>query len=337
MTEPCHERQLCAAFLAALFAPAATVCARLGPAEVAVAAGGAMIYYLYIWYLSGRYPDTGLADLTLWAAGDTVGKSLLILQGLWLLVMACAAARQSADIFPGGSGFPFIPAVLLGLAAWAVGKGLTVVARTCAVLFLFLVAVFLLVLGFGAESVSWQYLKENGGSRDALAALTVLLLPGLATQFRGQVRGRAAAASWGAAAGTVCLLVSVVSVGNLGLTQAKYDPQPFFCMVESLRILGVMERFEALVAAVLTVSWFALISLLVLASAESLASAFRVREKKRLATRLCGVLLGGIWLADRLETRVLQTGTILFCGLFPMVILGMVGMKKLPEKCEKKR
>ena len=150
MNEPYEARQLWATASAACFAPAAVFCARLDVRWAALAGVLLWIYNLYIWYLAKKAPaGKSLADLAELALGKPAGRAVQGLFALWFFLLACFAAGQSAQAFPQSGSFPFVPVVLILLSAWAAGKGVAVVARCCSVLFFFLTAVFLVVLGFG--------------------------------------------------------------------------------------------------------------------------------------------------------------------------------------------
>lgn len=58
------------------------------------------------------------------------------------------------------------------------------------------------------------------------------------------------------------VILSAVTVGVLSPAVAEKTEGAFFEMVRGIRIFGVAERFEAVVAAAMTLGWFCLLSLL---------------------------------------------------------------------------
>lgn len=98
------------------------------------------------------------------------------------------------------------------------------------------------------------------GNENAGIAVAVLLLPAAAAMLPREEKSR----PWPWALGlTVCaVILSAVTVGVLSPAVAEKTEGAFFEMVRGIRIFGVAERFEAIVAAAMTLGWFSLLSLL---------------------------------------------------------------------------
>ena len=63
-------------------------------------------------------------------------------------------------------------------------------------------------------------------------------------------------------AGMICALAAAVVAGVISPTLAQGAENPFYLMTKNLELLGIAQRFEAVVSAAMTVGWFSLICLL---------------------------------------------------------------------------
>ena len=336
MHEPCYVRQLYGAVMAACFAPVAVYCARLDARWILAAGILVWGYYLYMWYLA-RQVSSGenLPGLLPQAFGTLAGRILQGFYAVWFFLLACFAANQSASAFPTGRGFPFIPVVLILLAVWAVGKGVAVVARCGSIVFCFLTATFLLTMSFGFPEIRWEYLGQAAGASDGVAALAVFFLPSLVLQLRDNLRGQAATGIWTMGLILLAVAVGLLTIGTLGQAQAKAVDSPFYLVVEGISIFGVMERFEALISAALTTSYFIFLCLACLSCAQNLKKLFGFSKLQPIAQAVAGAILLGIWGIGRLQTPVLLWGSLLFCGMLPELTLGIVWVKFRRKKAQK--
>ena len=130
------------------------------------------------------------------------------------------------------------------------------------------------------------------------------------------------------------MALSLVCTGALSLPLAKQSANPFWLMSRSISVLGVMERFEALISALLALGFCCLLALLLLAGRKALRGA-RPSTSVSLAVWLTAGVSGALlWVAPRVPNSFYLYGDLLFWGLLPILTLGIVSVKK-SEKIEK--
>ena len=130
-------------------------------------------------------------------------------------------------------------------------------------LFWCLVLLFAVLVAFAVPEVEWRNLRpENRG--DGSTAAAVLLLPAAAALLPRK-KGRSPWL-WGLGLAIIGAGVSLLTAGVLSPAVATNIQGAFFEMIRGISILGVAERFEAVVAAAMTLGWFCLLSLLLTAA-----------------------------------------------------------------------
>jgi len=208
----------------------------------------------------------GLAAAGIWLcveAGTVYGrrdwKPVAVLQILFLAFAVSAAAGWSGDCWPTARQGWAIPVVLLVLSACAAERGCRTGARCGAVVFWCLVLLFAVLVAFAVPEVEWQNLRpENRG--DSGTAAAIMLLPAAAALLPRR-KGRSPWL-WGLGLAVAGAGVSLLTAGVLSQAVAVHTQGAFFEMIRGISILGVAERFEAVVAAAMTLGWFCLLSLL---------------------------------------------------------------------------
>lgn len=188
-------------------------------------------------------------------------KPITVLQIVFLIFAAGIAASWSGACWITAKHTWVIPIILLALAACAAEGGCQTGARCGAVLFWFLAGMFLLLCAFALPDVKMEWLAPTAiGNENAGIAVAVLLLPAAAAMLPREKESR----PWPWAVGLVlcAAILSAVTVGVLSPAVAEKTSGAFFEMVRGIRIFGVAERFEAIVAAAMTLGWFCLLSLL---------------------------------------------------------------------------
>ena len=263
----------------------------------------------------------GLATGALWlctaaaAARGPGGKLVSALQILWLVFAVSAAASYCGDCWitaRSGWGIPFF---LLVLAACAAERGSRSGARCGTVLFWVLAGLFLLLAAFAVPDVKIQWLIPENRGEGAVAA-AVLLLPaaaGLLPRERGKT-------PWGWAVGFLLAagLISLQTAGVLSPLVASETNGAFFEMIRGVSILGVAERFEAVVSASMTLGWFCLLSLL-LTVVGSLAENLREgwgRPAVWVAALAAFLLMGP---ARMVPAWISALGALLFWCILPLL------------------
>lgn len=328
-------RQLCALLWAALAAPLAMTCAAVSWPWVLLGGALAGAFLLYQLCMARRLaPQVGFVQL-LGAAYGGGGLGLLILYWMWLVLSLGSAAALSARAFPMDRGFPLIPLVLLLLAALPAAKGAGVVCRFGATLFLAVAALMAVSLAFGAADVQAENLRPGGMPEASLGTLSVLLLPAAALLLRDRsAAGPWKCGRWYLGAVALALGVSLVTVGALGLPLAGAAGNPFWLMSRSISVLGVMERFEAVISAVLAISACCLLAFLLSAGQTALRSACPAWGQGPAAWTTAAAGAAAMWAVPLIPDWVWPAGSLLFWGILPAVTLGVVQIKK-SKKIEK--
>lgn len=186
-------------------------------------------------------------------------KWLAVLQILFLVFTVSSAARWSGACWVTAESAWAIPVVLLVLAACAAEGGCRAGARCGAVLFWCLTLLFAVLVVFAIPDVKLSGLRpENRGDGEVAAA--VLLLPAVAALLPRKRGSKPWPWALGIVLGAVGL--SALTAGVLSPAVAAGTQGAFFEMIRGISILGVAERFEAVVAAAMTLGWFCLLSLL---------------------------------------------------------------------------
>ena len=126
---------------------------------------------------------------------------------------------------------------------------------------------------------------------------------------------------------------AVVTSGCLSPQVAQADSLPLYTLAKSLSILSVMERLEPLVSAVLYLSFFALAALLTQSCAALFCGGLRRDDAPRwLAPGICALALAFGWVACPLPGWLSGGGAAVFWGVFPLVTLLVVAVKKDRKK-----
>lgn len=330
-------RQLCALLWASLAAPLVTVCSAVSWPWVLLGAGGAAVVLAVMGIPAARCPEgEGAAALLRLAWGNRAARLAGCASWLWLALAAALAASMAVTAFPRDNAFPAIPLVLLALGTLPAAKGPAAACRFGATLFLAVAPMIALVLVFGAADVRLAHLSPGGAAGDAAAPMAVLLLPAAGFFLRDRLGGRGTPwIRWFLLAGLLAAAVSVVCVGALGGTLAKTASNAFWYMSQSISVFGVMERFEAVISALLAISFCCLLAFLVSAGQKALCCAAPAAGEGVAAwgtAALAAVLLRVVPL---LPDWVWFVGNLLFWGLLPAVTLWVVEMKN-SEKNRKK-
>ena len=216
------------------------------------------------------------------------GRRLAAAAGAPLLLwLALRTGVQSTRAFPETAGNPIAAALLLGTAACAAYRGPGVPGRCAGVLLWITAALYGTVLlgslpQLRLSALRLPALRGTGGPADALRCAAALSVPlaGLCldpdSPDRKPTQRRGAPASEARTVFGVllaaALAASLVTAGTLTPALAA-DPMSFLTLARSVSILGVMQRFEALVSAAMLLSDFCLCALLLTAAVSLLRRA----------------------------------------------------------------
>ena len=246
--------------------------------------------------------------------------ALRVLQGLWLALPLCVLAQAARDLFPDVSGSLYIPAVVLGLA-WLLAcrqrGGLT---ACCAVVGFFVLGAVGLVSLFSLPGLTLGRLRPAPSVRGFLCALAIGSGGMLLETTTGKPSG-----GWIWSAYMSPAALSALVGGCLSYPLAARQASAFYTLSRGVSLFGVAERFEALIAACLTLGLCSACALLLRAARESLHSD-RAALLIPAALGLCCVPIPGVYIS---------AGTALLWVLFPAIFAQKGFCKKMQKKSKK--
>lgn len=188
-------------------------------------------------------------------------KWYVAVAGVCLVLAAGVCLNLAETTWPTGNTTTVVPLVLLVLAAWGAWEGPEKASRTGSVLLWFLVILFSSVVAGGVGNVKLSRIGVSGEVSDGLVYL-VFLLPGIAAvipRSKGSEKLLWVLPAFGT-------LMTLLVTGILSEPVAGSIEDPFGEFGKSLSLFGVVERYESLVSASLTIGYFCLISLLLSAA-----------------------------------------------------------------------
>lgn len=229
------------------------------------------------------------------------------LQWIWLCIYLGSVAPLSAGCWEGENVYPIIPLVLLLLAAFASADGAERASRACATLVWIVLAVVLAVILAGVDTLKWDRLvPEVELPRSGIIPILLLpcLLPGL--PHKGRI-------GWVPSLfiPVFTLIVSVWVNAALSKTVCFETGNPFYEYCKGITLFGSVERFEAVIACVLTASWFALFSFVLSAAGRQFHNRWGV---------WCAAASAAVMVLLRLRAPdvILALGTVVFWCLLPL-------------------
>ncbi len=180
---------------------------------------------------------------------DSTGVFRLV-QRIWACVVLARMMQWTELLWPDHPNTEAAPLILLLLAAWLASRGEVQAGRIGCVLFWPVLILLGAVILSGLREVRLDDLRPTIEMADA-GLVTVLLLP-MATIGRKERQGRVLTTV--AAAG---ILISAASAGILSPAVSTSIAAPVWELGRSIQIFGVVERFESVVAAAMTLGYFA--------------------------------------------------------------------------------
>jgi nucleoside recognition membrane protein YjiH len=145
----------------------------------------------------------------------------------------------------------------------------------------------------GLEKVKPEYLELAWEKPDGTVVL-MLLLPAVVS-FIPRQQGKVLHLSF-AAVGILYIILSIWTVGSLSAQIADQEQWPMYEAVKSISLFGIAERFEAVVSAAVTMSWFSLYSLL-LSAAGSLSA--RISPAWASKGTISAAVIAAVWILLR--------------------------------------
>lgn len=255
---------------------------------------------------------------------QTLPRWLCVMECIWLTVFLGGVARESATCWETGGDIPAIPILLILLAAWSSRNGSLPASRIGATLLWLVIPVLGLVMLAGTGDARVHWLRTEPKAPEGVL-VGLLLLPCLRTFLPYKSEKSEKWLAW--LPGAVALAGSVLLTTTVGKVSAENG---FYELSKSITLFGVAERFEALVACVLTLSWFALFSMI-------FSAIYHLTEKF-----FAPVAKWSVWFAAAISAATMcilpkdmgwtVIGNLIFWAFLPVATQGLVGRKKDEKK-----
>ncbi len=249
--------------------------------------------------------------------------------GLWNLYAVAVVAAQSPICWPGKGSELAVSLVLLLLAAASAWNGAERASRGAAVLLPLCVLVFAVVLACGVGNIRWSRVGVSTAAPSGMP-LFLFLLPVAATAIPRQPGAAVYRCMTGLS--IFALALSVVATGILSLPIAVTKADAFYEVSKSLSLFGAIQRFEAVTAVAVTLSVYAMLSML-LSGASHMAEQISPgsgRFATIIGTGLSAAIVVGKFYLD---SRLLAVLALLIWGIFP-VLASLIPSGKKEEKDE---
>lgn len=251
-------------------------------------------------------------------------RLICALQWVWVILTAAVLLRETANSWPMGDAYPVVPLAILALALWAAQKGTQAASSASGTLLYIVVIGFVLILAAGLGQVEWtkeleQPRKMNPG------LILVFLLPCAAEAIPGAKKqaNRGLLGCFLFAA-----LCALVVQGILSADVMEQTETPFYEMSRGLELLGMWERFEALVCALLTAGWFAMLELLLCAGGFLFLSVWK-KDYQIGVWVTAGIAFLAMLCNMRINATILGFSGLICWGILPGITQGIVAEKKL--------
>ncbi len=256
-----------------------------------------------------------------------IGRVPAALAGIMALPVTAAVLLGADRAFPEETTFPFVSLALLAVLFRAMLGRREGLERVSVLLGIFLLGILGTVTVWGLMDVKWT---EN--LPELPAAWTVLLSASAGIPWWGAgIRERKGGAWLGASAG-ISLGLSLLTRGVLGRALAAWEPAPLYRAVQTIRILGTLQRLEAFLAGAVLMGAM----ILLLWMGEMILSAGEIFLGRPMKTpEKGGLLLAAFlleWVARVLPPEILVPVETAFWGFLPAFALGVVELGKFEKR-----
>lgn len=241
-----------------------------------------------------------------WRDGICHSKLVNALLMLWHIYAAAEVASMACLCWPGRGSQLATSLVLIALAALSASKGNRSASAVAAILCPLCALIFAIVLVCGIGNIHWSRVEVSTHPPGGML-IFVFLLP-----IASVAIPRSASPSVGGLAltGVLGLVLSVAVMGTLSLPVMLTQPDAFFEFSKSLDLFGVVQRFESIAAVAVTLSLYAMLSLL-LSGVGSLAESIHRGSSRRAvllgAAISAGIVILGLWLSEK-TVAILSVG-----------------------------
>ena len=234
---------------------------------------------------------------------------LAVVQWFWLSLVLAEFLHWIMYCWPERESYHAVPLTLLALAAWLAGKGEEEASRAGSAILWLLALLFGAVLLSAGKEIRLENLQPVWRMENA-HLITALLIPamGISLKEKGAC-GKGTVLVMG-------LLLSIVATGVMTVSAAEKADCAFYELSRSIRLLGVADRFESLVAAGMTLGYFVLLSYLLSTCAQG---AEQIKQGKGSWGVWSNAALTALWFVwgFRFSSTVLALGTILTWVILP--------------------
>ena len=241
-------------------------------------------------------------------------------QALWLAVPLSIAANSASTLFPDGGHSLYVPAVVLGLSWLLCCHRRSGVLSCCAVAGFFVLGALGIVALCAVPDLKIDWLRPEFHWMEALTALS-LAAGGMF--LCEAVPDICLGPGWRWASALVPAVLSALTAGGLSRPLAARQASAFYTLSRSVSLFGVAERFEALIAACLTLGVCSACALLLCAAGGG--------SRVRAALALAALILS----RRPIPGPAAAAGTAIFWVIFPVFFAQKPAKKKTQKKSEK--
>ena len=231
-------------------------------------------------------------------------RALRIMRALWLAAPLCVGARAAQALFPDVSGSLYVPAVVLALAWLLARQSRNGLLACCVVVGFFVLGAVGIVSVFSLPKLTLRWLRPAPALDGFLCALAI----GAGGMLLAEC-GEQPCPGWRWSALLAPAILSALAGGCLSRPLAAGQASAFYTLSRGVSLFGVAERFEALIAACLTLGLCSACALLLRAARELLKSDWAILLLP-IALALCFVPIPNSWIA---------VGTVLFWVFLPAI------------------
>lgn len=253
----------------------------------------------------------GFSDGRIWENRVYCGILLL-----WDIYACALVAYQGSICWPDQASGIAVPLTLLALAALSAWNGGERASRITATLCPLCVLIFAIVLASGVGNIRWNRVGFSTASPGG-TLLFVFLLPVAATAIPRKPGAAVARCLWGLT--VFAGILSVAVCGTLSVPVALMRTDSFYEFSKSLNLFSTVQRFESVTAVAVTLSIYAMLSLL-LSGIGHLGERI-LPGSGRKAVLAAGALSGGLLVWELfLDPKVLAVLSLTIWGVAPSVV-----------------
>ncbi len=268
----------------------------------------------------------GLLRLILPKGFGEIGKSSAVLLIAGGIVLAAATAFAAEDAFPEDTTFPFVSLGVMALLWRGMIGRKTALKNVGNVLGMILLPLLAAVILFGLSDVRWSNQIPDGVNWEQVWIAVAVTSPWWCVE-----KERDGQWKWFFLCSGVCIGMSLLTRGILGAALTAQTPQPLYRAVQTIHILGVLQRFEALLAGAVLLGSFGML----LVAGEMMRRGMEclaVRKKKNWRMGLAVGISFALEFAIRCRLNMVSDRIMtVFWGLVPIFALWMVLIEKKKE------